>query len=193
MMYPMPYINKEKNSMEYEEKKFVYVVEGNTDEDKLKKLGVTYIVKTGGKFIRNDILLFLKEIKKNREIILLTDPDGPGREINSIITKSIGECHIVKADKRKAISHNKVGIAEMKTEDINELLLPYLDHDKNIGEQILSTIDMVDLNLIGPLGKERKERLINLYHIPFSTSKNVLNALNMLSLTKDKINEVLDD
>lgn len=179
--------------MEYNEKKFVYVVEGNTDEDKLKKIGATYIVKTGGKFIRKDILLFLKEVKHERDIILLTDPDGPGRNINSLIQKEIGKCNIIYADKRKAIKHNKVGIAEMKSIDLYDLIYPYLNHDKQIVEETLTTNDLIDLNLIGPLGNERKNKLINIYHIPYSSSKNVLTALNMLSLTKEKIIEVLND
>ena len=41
--------------MDYPNRKYLYVVEGNSDEDRLKKLGVTYIIKTGGKFIRPEI------------------------------------------------------------------------------------------------------------------------------------------
>lgn len=77
--------------MAFEDRKYVYVVEGISDEDKLKKLGVEYIIKTGGKFIREDILLFLKEVYQKRNIILLTDPDGPGKNIASYVQKIIGK------------------------------------------------------------------------------------------------------
>ena len=43
--------------MDYPNRKYLYVVEGNSDEDRLKKLGVTYIIKTGGNH-RPDSRLF---------------------------------------------------------------------------------------------------------------------------------------
>jgi ribonuclease M5 len=179
--------------MAFENKKYLFVVEGNTDEDRLKKLGVTYIIKTGGKFIREDILLFLKEVHERRNVILLTDPDGPGRKIASYIEGIIGECIILKADKKKAIYHEKVGIAEMKLDDIHNLINDYLLHDKDIKEEVLTNDDMIDLGLIGPNGKKRRMVLIEKYHMPFTSGKNVLDALNMLSLSVEDIRKELED
>lgn len=171
------------------DRKHVYVVEGNTDEDKLKKLGVTFIVKTGGKFIRPEIIEFLKEIYQKRNIVLLTDPDGPGRLIAQTIESRIGKCIILKAEKQKAIYHDKVGIAEMKLSDIAILIKEQLEFDNQVKEDSLSLNDLFDLGLIGPSSKGKKDILIEKYHLPFTTGKNVLNALNMLCLTKDEIKE----
>ncbi len=173
--------------MESEKRKYVYVVEGNTDEDKLRKLNVTYIVKTGGKFIRPEILLFLKEVYQKRKIVLLTDPDGPGRKIAEYIQSNIGECIVLNAEKKKAIYHDKVGIAQMKLEDIHSLLLPYLEHDDACDEEIFSMEDYIDLGMTGPNGKKKRMNLINKFHMPFTSAKNVYNAINMLSLSKEEI------
>ncbi len=179
--------------MESEKKKYLYVVEGNSDEDRLKKLGVTYIMKTGGKFIREDILLFLKEVHKVREIVLLTDPDGPGRKIAQHVEEIIGKCITITAEKKKAIYHGKVGIAEMKLDDIRLLIKDYLLHDEKLEEKTLTNADMVDLGLIGPNGKKRRMTLIEKYHMPFTSAKNVLDAINMLSLSTDDIKKELND
>lgn len=173
------------------DKKYIYIVEGNTDEDRLKKLGVKYIVKTGGKFIRPEIFSFLNELHKIREIILVTDPDGPGRQIAENIEKRIGKCIVVHADKKKAIYHEKVGIAEMKLDDIASLLKDYLSHDEKIEENFISQDDFIDLNLTGPDGKRRRMALIQKYHMPFTSAKNVLEALNMLCLTKEDVKKEL--
>ena len=178
--------------MVYQNRKYLYVVEGNTDEDKLKKIGAEFVVKTGGKFIRKDILQFLKEIHKTREIVLVTDPDGPGRLINDLVEKEIGLCIKIKADKKKAIKHDKVGIAEMKIEDIKLLLAPYLKHDQEIVEKdYFSKDDFIDCQLFGPNGKKRRIALIEKYHMPFSSAKNVLDAIRMLGLTKKEVEEVI--
>ncbi len=175
------------------DKKYIYIVEGNTDEDKLKKLGAKYIVKTGGKFIRPDILSFLNELKKRRELVLVTDPDGPGKQIAENIEKRIGKCLVLRADKKKAIYHGKVGIAEMKLDDIHSLLKDYLSRDEKIEENFISQEDFIELNLTGPDGKRKRMALIQKYHMPFTSAKNVLDALNMLCLTKEDIRKELEE
>lgn len=179
--------------MENDEKKYVFIVEGNSDEDKLKKLNVTYVLKTGGKFIRPEIIRFIKEVHKNRTIVLLTDPDGPGKEIASKIESKVGKCIQVKADKKKAIYHDKVGIAEMKLEDLKNLIGDLIKHDENITEETVCENDLIDLGMIGPNGKKRRMKLIEKYHMPFTSGKNVLTAINMLSLTKEEIKEVIEN
>lgn len=190
--YPVSYTGKEENSMDFSNRKYLYVVEGNTDEDRLKKLGVTYIIKTGGKFIRPEIISFLKEIHERRNIILLTDPDGPGKEIARKVEERIGPCIILHAQKKKAIYHDKVGIAEMKLDDIRALIQEYLEHDSKIKEDILTMADLIDLDLVGPNGKKRRMTLIEKYHMPFTSGKNVLDALNMLCLSKEELERELE-
>ncbi len=180
--------------MDYPNRKYLYVVEGNSDEDRLKKLGVSYIIKTGGKFIRPEIPAFLAEVRKVRNIVLLFDPDGPGRQITKLIQNKVEGCIVLTADKKKAIYHNKVGIAEMKLEDIKELISSYLDHDNLIQEEALLTQeDFIDLGFVGAGGKQRRMALIEKYHMPFTSGKNVLDALNMLCLSKEELEEELSE
>jgi len=180
--------------MEKENKRYCYVIEGATDEDKLKKLGCLFVVKTGGKYIRPDILKFLSAVHQVRELVLLTDPDGPGRGIEERVKNAVGECLVVHADKKKAIYHDKVGIAEMKKEDLKELLKPFITHDLYCDENLsLGEEDFFDLGLVGSGSKEKRMKIIEKYHIPYTSAKNVEDACLMLSLTKADIEEIIQD
>ena len=82
---------------------FLYVVEGNDDENKLRQLGVKHIVKTNGKFIRKEVISFLKLAQEKRDLILLLDPDGPGREITKKMNVYINLEKGIKEEKDEAL------------------------------------------------------------------------------------------
>ena len=183
--------------MDYQEKSFkryAYVVEGMMDEDKLKKLGCLFVIKTGGKYIRPEVLRFIKNVSEVRPLVLVTDPDGPGREINAHIESVCGECLKVEAEKKDCIKHGKVGIAEMKLEDLKVLLTPFIHHDLFVDENLsLEDDDLYDLKLTGPDGKKRRMKLVLKYSIPYTSFKNVEEALLMLSKSKEDVMEDLQD
>jgi ribonuclease M5 len=172
--------------------RYFYICEGTTDEDKLKKLGCLFVIKTGGKFIRKDILTFIQEVHQVREAVLVLDPDGPGRDITSQIQKVITTNLVIKANKALAIKNNKVGIAEMNINDLKDLLWPYLKHDLYVDENpSIDDEDFYDLGLEGPSAKKLRMKLVSKYHLPFTSAKNVLEAVLMLGLTKKDIEETI--
>lgn len=175
-------------------KRYAYVVEGMMDEDRLKKLGCLFVIKTGGKFIRRDVMEFIKEVSKVRELVLLLDPDGPGRNIENQIVKQVGPCLTIHIDKSKAIKKNKVGVAETDMETLKNYLRPFIRHDLYVDENLsLEEEDMLDLGLIGLNGKKKRMILVNKYHIPYTSGKNVEEALLMLSKGKNDILEDLEN
>ncbi len=179
---------------EINNRRYCYVIEGVTDEDKLKKIGCLFVVKTGGKYIRPDILSFLAEVHKVRELVLVTDPDGPGRGIAKHVQAKVGPCIEVHAEKEKAIYHDKVGIAEMKKEDLKSLLKPYITHDLFCDENLsLGEDDFIDLGLVGSGSKEKRMKIVNKYHLPYTSAKNVEDACLMLGLNKHDIEEIIAD
>ena len=176
------------------DKRYAYIVEGVTDEDKLKKIGCVFVIKTGGKYIRPDIMEFIKEVAKVRPLVLLTDPDGPGRDIAKRIQDRVGSCLVVTAEKKDAIKNGKVGIAEMNMDNLKELLRPYVHHDLFVDENFsLEDDDFFDLGLVGPGSKEKRMKLVKKYHIPFTSAKNVEEAMLMLSKGIEDIKEVIDN
>ena len=175
-------------------RRYCYIVEGMMDEDKLKKLGCLFVIKTGGKYIRPEIIRFIKNVSEHRFLVLVTDPDGPGRQIRERIQREVGECFVAEAKKEDAIKKGKVGIAEMKMEDLKTLLKPYVHHDLFVDENLsLEDEDFLDLGLTGPEGKQKRMKLIKRYSIPYTSKKNVLDAMLMLGKTKQDLEEELED
>ncbi len=175
-------------------RRYVYVVEGKSDEDKLKKAGCLFVIKTGGRYIRPEIIEFIKEVHKKRELVLVLDPDGPGRDIKAHIERATGTCLHADADIKEAKRHGKVGIAQMSLEAIKNLIKPFITHDLFIDENLsLEDDDLYDLGLYGPGGKKERYKLINKYHIPYTSFKNVEDALLMLCVDKKQLIEDLKD
>ena len=177
----------------YSEKRYLYVCEGQTDEDKLKKLGCLFVIATGGKFIRPEITAFLKKVHQVREIVLITDPDGPGKDIRERVERYVGPCLNLNAKKKecKDEKKGKVGIAEMDMEDLKELLWPCIGHDIRVDEVFpFDEDDYYDFGLYND--KKKRMKLVNRYSIPFTSNKRVEDCLLMLNVSKEEIQEVLE-
>ena len=176
------------------DKRYAYVVEGMMDEDKLKKLGCLFVIKTGGKFIRKEIKEFIKEVSEVRELVLILDPDGPGKNIEKQIVNIVGPCLTIQIDKKDAIKKGKVGIAETNLEILKNHLRPFIRHDLFVDENLsLDDDDFYDLGLIGPGGKQKRMKLVEKYHLPYTSAKNVEDAMLMLSKSKKEIIEDLEN
>lgn len=180
----------------FDNRRYLYVCEGITDEDKLKKLGCLFVMTTGGKFIRKDILDFLEEVHHVRQLVVLTDPDTPGRDIRKRIEDRVGPCLDVKVKQSKAKDKNgKIGIAQMSMEDLKNTIRPYIRHDLYCDENLsLEEDDFFDLGLVGAGSKQKREILIQKYHLPFSSAKKVEECLLMLAKSKEDIeNDLLEE
>lgn len=183
---------KEWNEREY--RRYIYVCEGTTDEDRLKKLGCLFVVKTGGKFIKKDIISFLQLCYKVRQLVLVTDPDGPGRDIRNYIEEKVGPCHVIEANKQDAIKNGKVGIAQMDREDLKKLLRPYIRHDITVDENLsFEEETFEELGLTGPGSKAKRRKLVNKYHLIYTSSKNVEDAMLRLCKSKEDLREDIKD
>lgn len=92
----------------------VVVVEGKSDEVKLKHLFNVDVITTNGSAISKQTLNLIKEVHQKRGIILLLDPDYQGERIRRIINQylngNVHNCFITKKD--LDITKNKCGIAE---------------------------------------------------------------------------------
>ncbi len=180
----------EKEWMERENRRYIYICEGATDEDKLKKLGCLFVVKTGGKFIKKDIISFLQLCYKVRELVIITDPDGPGKDIKNYIEEKVGPCHIIEAKKKDAIKKGKVGIAQREMEDLKKLLRPYIRHDITVDENLsFEEETFEELGLAGPGSKAKRRKLVEKYHLIYTSGKNVEDARLRLCKTREELRE----
>lgn len=166
--------------------KEVIVVEGETDRSFLQSFLDADIIITNGSEISEETLLFIEELSKTREILIMTDPDFPGKRIRQIIQNRIKNCKHCHIEKEKAIKGKKVGIAETKKEDILKALENVVTYQEN--RETFTLEDMLELGLIGNEDAAKKrDKICKILHIDKSNGKSLLKKFNMLGLTKEDI------
>lgn len=171
------------------ELKYLYVVEGKTDLQKLKDLGLENIIITNGFLMVSQETKFIKHVLNRRKVIIITDPDGPGKRIANLILEKLNEKEkesviVVELDKKQSMKKGKVGLAQAEKEYLLNILKDYIDHDKNIDEVRVNSNDLVDQ---GFLVFERKKEMMRRYDFVSSGNKAFLNRLNCLGLTKEDL------
>lgn len=167
----------------------LYVVEGKTDYNKLISCKCKYIYCLNGLEGLNEVKLnFLKEVNKVRTIVLVLDPDGPGKNIIQILTKCLTSFLVVKVNKDKAKKHGKIGIAETDMSYLLSKLKPYIDFDlKNEEIPSLTMLDLKQLNL----SQKELSFLHKIYNINTYNYNKMLRELIFLNVSKENIMEKL--
>ena len=178
-----------------ENNRYVYVCEGKTDLDKLKKLGCLFVITTNGKYIKKELLEFLDRVHQIRQLVLVLDPDTPGIEIRKKIISKVGKCHICYINQNDAKDkNNKIGIAQVKMETLKKILAPYIKHDIFNDENLsLDDDDFYELGLSGNDSTLKRQKIIDHYKLPFTSSKQILDALLMLNITRTDLELILDE
>ncbi|HBD06609.1 MAG TPA: hypothetical protein DCY93_04290 [Firmicutes bacterium] len=141
-------------------KRFLYVVEGKTDCDKVKKSGCKYVIETNGFGSVSRETIFINEVLAVREVVLFFDPDGSGKKIFEYIENHVDQekkknLHRIEIKKNLAVKKGKVGVAEARLDSVKDCLKEYLKLEENVEEEELSFNDLVLLNLTGPNSSDR--------------------------------------
>lgn len=168
----------------------IIVVEGKTDVALLSNYIDAEYVTSNGSAISNDVIEYLKFRSKNTKIIVLTDPDSPGKRIRDIIEQNVSGVSHCFIEKKFAIKNHKVGVAEC---DINHLLealnnvVTFSESDKNS----ITMSDLYSLGLVGPNSEKNRDKVTKHYHLGFVNGKTLLKRLNGLNLNKEDIKKIL--
>lgn len=174
--------------------RYAYICEGITDEDKLKKIGCFFVIPTGGTFIRKELYDFIIAVSKVRRLILVLDPDGPGNKIEENLKKHIDDYIRINFNKKECIKHNKVGVAQASITTIKEELRPCIEHDIYCDELFsFDEEDYLDFDLVGEGKRVRRNKIIDYFSLPYTSSKKVEECLLMLRIKKEEIERILND
>lgn len=171
----------------------VLVVEGHTDVDFLSHFIEGEIVTTNGSDVPRETIDYLKTLSKTKKIIVLTDPDAPGKRIRDILDSEIsGLCHAF-IPKAAAIKNGKVGVAE-SNQDIVMLALSNLLEPNPSRKGTLTSLDLFDLGLIGsPKSGVVRKSVCEHFHLGFANGKTILKRLNILGIEKEDIHKFLKE
>jgi len=169
----------------------ILVVEGKSDVSYLSNyIDCEYVI-TNGSEVSKDTINYLKTASKSKRIIVLTDPDYPGKRIRTLLDENIDNLEHAFISKDKAIKHGKVGVAEC---DIDEIMnaLSKCFVNKKIEKETISINDLYELKLLGSINsKELREKLSSKLGLGFNNAKSLYKRLNSLKLTKEDIQKLL--
>lgn len=169
----------------------ILVVEGKSDVSYLSNyIDCEYVI-TNGSEVSKDTINYLKTASKSKRIIVLTDPDYPGKRIRTLLDENIDNLEHAFISKDKAIKHGKVGVAEC---DIDEIMnaLSKCFVNKKIEVETISINDLYELKLLGSINsKELREKLSSKLGLGFNNAKSLYKRLNSVKLTKEDIQKLL--
>ncbi|HIX81085.1 ribonuclease M5 [Erysipelatoclostridium sp. An15] len=169
--------------------KEIVVVEGKTDTALLKELFEVDTIETHGLALDDKTMALIKEASKKRGIIVLTDPDFPGKKIRDQIQKEIPECKHAFVAKKDAVGKKKLGIAEAKKEAVIAAIENVVTFDAN--KESITWKEFIDLDIIG--NKQRRLAVYDLFNLGYGNVKTLFKRLNMVGITKEEILRRLAD
>ncbi len=165
--------------------KEIVIVEGKTDTAVLKQLFNVETVETHGLGLDDKTMEMIVKASETRGIIVLTDPDYPGKKIRQQIQDRIPCCKHAFVEKKDAIGKGKVGIAEARKESIIEALENIVTFDKTL--ESITWKDFLSLDIVG--NKKRRETVYNAFNLGHGNVKTLFKRLNMVGITKQEIIE----
>lgn len=170
----------------------IIVVEGKSDKQFLETFLNADILTCNGSAIDGFDKNYLIELSKTRGVIILTDPDYPGQRIRNEISSYLPVCKHAFVRKENSIKRHKVGVAEASKEEVLFALENVVTFDES-KKGSLNETDMILLKLSGLDSSANKEKVIKHFNIGHCNSKTLLKRLNLLNVSKDALEAILND
>jgi ribonuclease M5 len=168
------------------------VVEGKTDKDLIESFLNADVVITNGSEVSRETIDYIKTAAEKRSVVVLTDPDAPGKRIRDILNNNVPGLLHAFIPKERAIKHHKVGVAESSPNDIMEALSNLIPS----ANCLKSDITPADLYLFGLLGSmnssELRHRAEIKLHLGHTNGKSFLKRCQALGLSKEDVKNAIN-
>ena len=169
--------------------KEIIVVEGKSDTALLKEIFEVDTIETHGLALDKKTLELIKEANKTRGVIVLTDPDFPGKKIRDQIQAVVPNCKHAFVSKKDATGKKKLGIAEANKEAVVLALENMVSFD--VDNQSITWHEFIDLDIIG--NKQRRLLVYDLFNLGYGNVKTLFKRLNMVGISKEDVLKKLDE
>ena len=169
--------------------KEIIVVEGKSDTALLKELFEVDTIETHGLALDKKTLELIKEANKTRGVIVLTDPDFPGKKIRDQIQAVVRNCKHAFVSKKDATGKKKLGIAEANREAVVLALENMVSFD--VDNQSITWHEFIDLDIIG--NKQRRLLVYDLFNLGYGNVKTLFKRLNMVGISKEDVLKKLEE
>ena len=161
----------------------VIVVEGKSDVLFLETFikPVDFII-TNGSEISKETLNTIKEYSKKYKIVILTDPDFPGKKIRNIINANVENCYNAFVSKEVSIKKNKVGVAESTKEEVLKSLQNLHIFSKSLQNPTILLSDLACWGYLNINQKEFRDYISKKYNFDIVNTKTFIKRINLLNI-----------
>lgn len=165
----------------------IIVVEGKTDVSFLSQfLNATFLT-TNGLNVDEELISTIGSYLPHPGVILLTDPDGPGKLIRQKILRIYPGIKNAYISASKSRVGRKVGVAQSTCEEV----MTALTHLVTFNSSEIPQISIIELTDIGFAGTSHANQLRSAYteahHLGQSNAKLFLKKINSLGITRDQL------
>jgi ribonuclease M5 len=167
------------------------VVEGKTDKDLIASFLDADIVTTNGSEVSRETIDFIQKAAQLRTVVVLTDPDAPGKRIRDLLDEHIPGLLHAFIPKEKAIKHHKVGVAESSKDVILEAL-HNLVPSKARPDSTITSDDLYELGLLGQEDSSSRRHVVELkLHLGHTNGKSLLKRCQALGLSRKDLEDAI--
>ncbi len=171
--------------------KEIIVVEGKSDISAVKRAVDAEVIATSGLGLNEKIINVIKKASQNRGIIILTDPDYPGKKIRYMLSSEIENCKHAFIPRDKAKKDGDIGVENARPEDIIEALR---NAKAEISEnrQEFTNSDMVYYGLVGNENASKmRAKAGDLLGIGYCGAKQFLKRINSFGIERNDLEEAI--
>jgi len=166
------------------------VVEGIHDQSALSQVVKAHIIVTNGLHISPSTIELIAFHASTNGVIVLTDPDTPGKKIREKLNHipNLKHAYLQSKDVRHKA---KVGVEYASPEIILEALKNVISPELN--HSTLNLNDLMDLDLsYGLDSASRRQMLIKHFHLSEGNAKAFIKQCQSLNISKDDLKKVLN-
>ncbi|MGI6582183.1 MAG: ribonuclease M5 [Erysipelotrichaceae bacterium] len=168
--------------------KELIVVEGKHDKERIEKLFDCHVLCTNGLAITEEDVKLIKMASENNGVIVMTDPDFPGKKIRDVIDSKVKNVKHVFIEKDKAIGKRNVGIEYVDDKDLINALKKVVTFIEN--KESISWNEYLKLGLIKD--KVKRDYLSKKLNLGINNNKRLFKYLNMLGYRFNYLKDILD-
>lgn len=172
--------------------KEIIVVEGKSDISAVKRAVEAEVISTSGLGINDNIINLIKKASKNRGIIILTDPDYPGKKIRNILSSEIENCKHAFIPRDKANKNGNIGVENASPEEIR-IALKNAKAEFSDNRQEFTIRDLVYYDIIGNDNASKlRGKLGDELGIGYCSAKQFLKRLNSFGITREELEKAIN-
>lgn len=166
--------------------KEIIVVEGKSDTVAIKRALDADTIETNGSAISDETIAKIKLAAQTRGVIILTDPDVPGRKIRQTIIEHVPGCKHAFLSKSEALADNKAGLGvEHATPEVIKKALSNAQQMKSDVKEQITKDDLITAGLIGQSdSRQKRAELGKILKIGYTNGKQLHKRLMMFEIPK---------